>query len=74
MDFKSKMVPGNKANPEDILKHVKEECYELTEEELSLISGGGEWRNDGCPRCGHTGTMYNPAEKKSRCGKCGLTW
>ena len=74
MDFKSKMVPGNKANPEDILKHVEEESYELTEEELSLISGGGEWRNDGCPRCGHTGTMYNPAEGKSRCGKCGLTW
>lgn len=74
MDFKSKMVPGNKANPEDILKHVEEEGYELTEEEMNLISGGGEWRNDGCPRCGHTGTMYNPAQQKSRCGKCGLTW
>jgi ribosomal protein S27AE len=74
MDFKSKMVPGNKANPEDILNFIGEKGYELTEEQLEQVSGGGEWKNECCPRCGHTGTMYNPGTKVSRCGKCGLTW
>lgn len=60
--------------PEEIINAAKEDGYELSDEELAAIAGGGEWRNEGCPRCGHTGTMYNPALKKSRCGKCGLTW
>ena len=68
IDFESQMAP------EDLLKHVEEEGYDLTDEEMDQIAGGGEWENECCPRCGHTGTMYNPALKKSRCGKCGLTW
>ena len=60
--------------PEEILAAAREEGYELSDEDLEGIAGGGEWKNECCPRCGHTGTMYNPAQKKSRCGKCGLTW
>ena len=60
--------------PEEMLAAAKEEGYELSEEELEMIAAGGEWRNEGCPRCGHTGTMYNPGTGVSRCGKCGLTW
>ena len=43
-------------------------------EMIRSIAGGGEWKNDCCPRCGHTGTMYCPGTGVSRCGKCGLTW
>ena len=69
------MADSNKImDPEEIIQAAKEEGYELSDEELALIAGGGEWKNECCPRCGHTGTMYNPALKKSRCGKCGLTW
>jgi len=74
MDSKSKMVPGNKANPEDVLNFIGKKGYELTEEQLEQVAGGGEWKNECCPRCGHTGTMHNPGTKVSRCGKCGLTW
>ena len=69
------MTDSNKImTPEQILEAAREEGYELSDEELEGIAGGGEWKNECCPRCGHTGTMYNPAQKKSRCGKCGLTW
>ncbi len=64
----------NTLTPEQILQAAEQEGYELSDEELEAIAGGGEWKNECCPRCGHTGTMYNPALKKSRCGKCGLTW
>jgi ribosomal protein S27AE len=65
---------GKKMTPEQMLEAAKEEGYELSDEELEGIAGGGEWKNECCPRCGHTGTMYNPGTKVSRCGKCGLTW
>ena len=68
MDFNKEMTP------EQILEAAREEGYELSDEELDSIAGGGEWKNDCCPRCGHTGTMYCPGTGVSRCGKCGLTW
>ena len=60
--------------PEEILEAVHEEGRELSEEELEDIAGGGEWVSDGCPNCGHTGTMYCPGTGVSRCGKCGYKW
>ena len=60
--------------PEQILAAAREEGYELSDEELDGIVGGGEWKNDACPTCGHTGTMYCPGTGVSRCGKCGTTW
>ena len=60
--------------PEEIIAAAKEEGYELTDDELESIAAGGEWKNDCCPNCGHTGTMYCPGTGVSRCGKCGNTW
>jgi ribosomal protein S27AE len=60
--------------PEQILEAAREDGYELSDEELEGIAGGGEWKNECCPNCGHTGTMYNPGTGVSRCGKCGTTW
>jgi hypothetical protein len=69
------MADNNKnLTPEQILEAAKEEGYELSDGELDDIAGGGEWKNECCPRCGHTGTMYCPGTGVSRCGKCGLTW
>ena len=63
-----------KITPEQILTAAREEGYELSDAELDGIAGGGEWQNDKCPTCGHTGTMYCPGTGVSRCGKCGTTW
>ena len=60
--------------PEQILSAAQEEGYELSDEDLDGVVGGGEWKNEACPRCGHTGTMYCPGTGVSRCGKCGCTW
>ena len=68
------MADDKVMTPEQILEAAQEEGYELSDADLEMIAGGGEWKNECCPRCGHTGTMYNPALEKSRCGKCGLTW
>lgn len=65
---------GKKLTPEEILEAAKEEGYALSDEELESVVGGGEWKNDACPTCGHTGTMYCPGTGVSRCGKCGSTW
>ena len=69
------MVEYNKEmTPEQILEAAHEEGYELTDDQLDGIAGGGEWTNDCCPGCGHTGTLYCPGTGESRCGKCGLKW
>ena len=65
---------GREMTPAQILEAAKEEGYELSDEELENIAGGGEWTNECCPNCGHTGTMYCPGTGVSRCGKCGSTW
>ena len=65
---------GKMMTPEELLEAAKEEGYELSDEELEGIAAGGEWKNDCCPTCGHTGTMYCPGTGVSRCGKCGSTW
>ena len=61
-------------SPEEFFALAQEEGRELSDEELDGIAGGGEWKNECCPTCGHTGTMYCPGTGVSRCGKCGLTW
>ena len=79
MDFKdlspelSEKVKACKT-PEEIFEAAREEGYELSDEELDAIAGGGKWSNKCCPNCGHTGTMYCPGSGVSRCGKCGSTW
>lgn len=35
--------------PEQILDAAKDEGYELSDEELEGVAGGGEWRNECCP-------------------------
>ena len=60
--------------PEEILEAAKGEGYELSDDELEMVAAGGEWTNEACPNCGHTGTMYCPGTGVSRCGKCGSTW
>ena len=69
------MAEYNKVmTPEQILEAAHEEGYELTDDQLDGIAGGGEWKNERCPECGHTGTMYCPGSGESRCGKCGHKW
>ena len=34
--------------PEDILALAKEECYDLSDEQLAAISAGEEWCEDTC--------------------------
>lgn len=44
--------------PEDFLALAKEEGYELTQEDLEAVSGGGFWGSDAptvtCPTCKKT--------------------
>ena len=46
------------ASPEEILRIASEEGYELTDEELSGIAGGGFWSCDDCPSDYHPQPMY----------------
>ena len=57
-----------------ILEEAKKKGYKLSEEELGAVAGGGEWKDNCCPYCGHQGTMYCPGTGESKCGKCGATW
>ncbi len=61
-------------SPEEILKAARTEGYELNDEDLDMVAAGGEWTNERCPTCGHTGTLYCPGTGVSKCGKCGTTW
>ena len=74
MNFKSKMVPGNKANPADILKFAGEKGKELSEEELNLATGGCEWQGYGCPFCGSVNIRFDATTKESLCRACKQTW
>ena len=65
---------SGKMTPEELLALAQEEGYELSDDELEGVAGGGEWRNERCPNCGHTGTLYNPGTGVSKCGKCGASW
>ena len=38
-------------SPEDILAMAKEEGYELSEDELDAVSGGGDWYEGLPPAC-----------------------
>ena len=47
------------ATPEEIMSLAKEEGYELSEEELDGIAGGGVWSSCNSPfRCGNDAGCY----------------
>jgi len=63
---------------EEILKLAKEEGIELTDEQLSAVSGGSACEEVNCPKCGSTDTEMidesfysNPIYK---CHSCGCQW
>ena len=62
--------------PEEALALIKEEGFELNEEQLDEIAGGA-WNSLKCPNCGsmehgsdHTGTV----NMVYVCKKCGHRW
>ena len=61
--------------PEELLAVVKEEGYELTEEELAHIAGGGgfPWNSPkNCPSCG-SGNIYHYGSEFF-CRDCSYHW
>ena len=72
-------------NNDELLSLAKEECIELTDEQLSAVSGGGCFENSQpviCPKCGSVNDYIlirnvgnGPAEKTcNQCGFSGLFW
>ena len=69
-------------NHEELLALAKEEDIELTEEQLSAISGGGacsvvsdvgdKINPFDCPKCGANGPKKDG--KQLTCKKCGYVW
>ena len=58
--------------PEEILEMAKEEGYELTQEELEAISGGGFWIEEYyCPECGSHDVGVFRNSKTGSCYSCG---
>lgn len=66
-------------NAEEVLKVAKEENFELTNEQLKAVSGGGCFSSLECPNCGAKGkdikykggfSSYDLYE----CKKCGRKW
>ena len=60
--------------PEDILALAREEGYELTDEQLASVAGGGFWGDDvpviTCPACGKE--FENPSHATTMsCPHCG---
>ena len=59
--------------PEEILALAKDEGYELSDEELASIAGGGVWdKPECCPRCGSK-VIYNYCNHYY-CRDCGYDW
>ena len=44
---------------EEILTAVKEEGYELSDEDLQGVAGGHMWEPQACPQCGSTSTDWD---------------
>ena len=58
------------STPEEMLELAKAEGYELADEELEQISGGGIWsEGKKCPRCGGD-TWRRPSDRMLICLKC----
>ena len=70
-------------NGEELLALAKEEDYELTDEQLAAISGGGacsvisdfgdKINPFDCPFCGYNG-KFDKDGNEITCPKCGKTW
>ena len=68
--------------PDELLKFAKEEGIELTDEQLTAISGGGVCSGvsdigdainpSDCPKCGSNDVDKDGYDR--RCNKCGHKW
>ncbi len=66
-------------NQEELLKLAKEEGIELTDEQLTAISGGGCFSSFKCPNCDSKDYKVLPRYQVSgcktyHCNKCGYEW
>lgn len=67
-------------NQDELLKAAKEEGVELSEEQLSAVSGGGCFSTNKCPKCGsdeyHKFEVQEKIDKRVfyKCDKCGEMW
>ena len=59
--------------PEEIIAFAKASSFELSEEELKSLVGGGFWPGDNaCPNCGSKAIDKDPGG--IHCMDCGYTW
>ena len=59
--------------PDEIIAFAKAYPFELSEEELKSIAGGGFWTgDDACPNCGSKAIEKDPGG--IHCMDCGYTW
>ena len=65
---------------DELLALAKEEGVELSEEQLSAVSGGGCFSTNKCPNCGSDDYQKIEIEEKAgkrifyKCKKCGEMW
>ena len=60
-------------SPEEILEMAKAEGYELTDEQLEAISGGGFWKEECyCPKCGSHDVGVWKQLDDGHCYSCGF--
>ena len=65
---------------DELLVLAKEEGVELTEDQLSAVSGGGCFSTNKCPKCGsdkyHKIEVQEKIDKRIfyKCDKCGEMW
>ena len=65
---------------DELLALAKEEGVELTDEQLSAVSGGGCFSTNKCPNCGSNDYKKIEIEEKVdkrvfyKCNKCGEMW
>jgi len=65
---------------EKLLALAKQEGIELSDEQLSAVSGGGCFSTNGCPNCGSDDYQKIEIEEKIdkrvfyKCRKCGEMW
>ena len=68
---KSKVASAK--SPEEILEMAEAEGYELTDEELEQIAGGGFWKDEYyCPKCGSHHVSMSKAWDEGLCLDCGF--
>ena len=67
-------------NHEELLTLAKQEGIELSDEQLSAVSGGGCFSSNECPNCGSDDYQKIEIEEKVdkrvfyKCKKCGEMW